>query len=165
MRLLSSLPVIALAACASSSPEPDEPKMQELAGDSAEPKPAAEDPAPAPTSPAGSYRSAHTIMVVCDKPDWCKQEVTDTLELADTGDGALAAKIELVQANAHICTFENTVTRVGDRRWQWSAPDGEPSCVLTLDWKLSSVVITSDGCREFCGARAVLDASFDYPPR
>lgn len=117
-----------------------------------------------PSTPAGSYRYPHTVMVVCDDPNWCEEEVTDSLDIEARFDGAIEVKIELVQANAHMCSFEGTLGRSNEREWEWRAPDGEEECHLSLRWRSDAISVSSEGCRDFCGARAHLEGEFSYPP-
>jgi hypothetical protein len=111
----------------------------------------------------GTYVSPHTVMVVCDDPDWCEQQVEDTMRVTASRDDTASVFIELVQANAHSCTFEGTLGRASEDTWKWKAPLGEPECVLTLVAG-DDITITSEGCREYCGARASLDATFPRMP-
>src|SRR5207249_11412585 len=77
---------------------------------------------------AGSYRTHHSIEMVCDPPGTgleCEQWVDDTMELTQGPDGAVHASVELVETNAHSCTFEGDLAPAGDRRWTFDAPEGE----------------------------------------
>ena len=85
--------------------------------------------------------------------------------------GGLAITVELIQTNAHTCGFEGTLapstsTVPGTCVWRYQAvvPDGEDAeaeaCTLALAADATSITLTSEGCREYCGARAHLDASF-----
>ncbi|MEZ4366907.1 MAG: hypothetical protein R2939_11530 [Kofleriaceae bacterium] len=116
----------------------------------------------------GKYVWAHEVMVVCDGPEgWCPEETADVMLLTEQDDG-LQLEIELVQTNAHTCTFSGLVTPVEPGRvWQYRSPKDamEEPCELTLTHTGSSLQITSEGCRDFCGARATLDATFDVEGR
>ena len=102
-------------------------------------------------------------MVVSDDPDWCEQEVKDSLTIEPAKDAGVTIAVELVQANAHICTFEGTLAKAGDQVWEWRATDGEAACHLQLRWGLDTLKLSSEGCRDYCGARASLEATFSYP--
>ncbi len=170
---------LALAACGGPATPPGAPPSNR----------AATTAAPAPPV-FGSYRAPHEIMVVCDVGDdgWCPEEVMDTMEVRDAGRGALAVTIELVQTNAHTCTFEGTLApdpQAPGARWIYDGAGGggggddghdaetdavgdgeldEWPCRLVLEHEPRSVRISSDGCRLYCGARATLDAVFSFPP-
>ena len=110
--------------------------------------------------------------MVCDGDEgWCPEKDEDVLEIRAAAEGALAITVELVQTNAHTCGFEGTLvpstsTVPGTRVWRYQAvvPDGADAdaeaCTLDLAADATSITLTSDGCREYCGARAHLDASF-----
>jgi len=114
------------------------------------------------TVPVGDYARKHTIWMVCDSPDGCEEEVSDSLRIATSTDGAIDIRIELVGANAHICTFEGVLGRVADRAWQYRAPASEAECLLDLEWTETELVVSSEGCRDYCGVRAYLDAKFPF---
>jgi len=165
--LASSFAVAGLwGACGGADTPAGKPNLAALAAESAtDPAAAPESAAPAaPTAPIGSYRASHTVMVVCDDPDWCEEEVSDSLEIRSTSDGGLDVSIELVQTNDHMCSFEGILRRKSEREWEWQAPEGDPECHLWLRWRADSLAVSSQGCREFCGARASLEAEFSYPP-
>ena len=125
----------------------------------------------------GTYREPHEIKMVCDGDEgWCDEKVEDVLEIRAAADGALAITVELVQTNAHTCGFEGTLapstsTVPGTRVWRFQrvlAEGDDPeadACALDLAADASSIPLTSEGCREYCGARAHLDARFPRAAR
>jgi len=126
------------------------------------------DAAPAVPQPVtGTYINTHTIHVVCQNPDWCEEEVDDVMRIREVN-GGLELRVELVQANAHTCTFENVVNEVetpeAGRRWRFEIKEESNECVLTLDHKDGSLSLNSEGCRYYCGARAHLMATFSDEP-
>lgn len=138
------------------------------------PPPAIEPPAPNPAvrSIDGEYVARHEIQLVCDgEPDgWCMEQVEDTMTIRERANNGIAVALELVRTNAHTCSFEGALERTLDgegstRRWQFQAEDEEFPCSLVLEQARGRVTIRADGCREYCGARASLDAEFDFPPR
>jgi hypothetical protein len=142
-----------LAACGSSAPAPSEPI------ENRDPSPPE---APAP-SVVGSYQASHDIEVVCSDPSgWCTEHVADTLIVRDAGDGALDVEIELIQTNAHSCSFSGTLALVEPGVWRFhsdeDAEDG--ACTLTLTAIATELTIAAEGCRYYCGMRASLDATF-----
>ena len=143
-----------LAACSSPSPQPAPPVQETVETESYSTEEHSE-------SLSGSFVNEHTVMVVCDKPDWCEETVTDRLNVTSNGD-QIEVEIELVQANAHTCTFEGTLEPAGTRTWRWQAPaDSEDGpCDLELQWGEGEIKISSEGCRHYCGARARLEAIF-----
>ncbi len=114
--------------------------------------------APGRVDLSGTYSSEHEVTYVCDKPDWCTQKVTDGLSVEQLP-GKLKVKIELVQANYHVCNWEGEMTEGSGDRWEFS----EPECELVLQVSPDTLSITSEGCREYCGARAYLQAKFPRP--
>lgn len=125
---------------------------------------------------SGHYRSAHEIRMVCDGDQrqdadgWCKETVEDTLRVRELANGSIEVAIELVSTNAHTCSFEGTLERTLDsqsaRRWRFDAEnDEEFPCSLVVEHARGKLTVTSEGCREYCGARATLDAVFDVRPR
>jgi len=154
-----ALAAVALAACAPPPPAP--PVIGSTGG---EPAPAS---APLPP-PRGTYYQPHTIEMVCDQPDWCEEEVTDALTARPIAGGRLAVTIELVQTNAHTCTFEQELEPVpGDRRrWRFHAGEDhdEGPCDLVVIREPDRIDVESEGCRYYCGARAYLEASFPATP-
>jgi hypothetical protein len=116
------------------------------------------------------YCEMHEVPVVCDHPppgdDMCPEEGEDTLELRELRTGKLAVEIELVRTNGHTCTFEGELTYMGSsepgiERWSSSESTDEVECTLELLKRADAIEISSTGCREYCGARASLDARFD----
>ena len=101
--------------------------------------------------------------MVCDGGDWCEETVTDVLDVQKAA-GGLMVRIELVQTNAHTCTFEGELEPSGDRAWSHRAKAGEEPCELTLTWREPELSIRSEGCRDYCGARASLFADFVREP-
>lgn len=162
MRTLAWLGLPLLVAACDAPPEPSvEQPEPALAKRDLSSAPAPPEPTPI-ERPLGSYRHEHTVMVVCEDPDWCPQQVTDTLEIAAADDGAIAIEVQLVQANGHNCHFRDTLTPAGERLWEWRAAEGKPECHLQLRWEPESLKLSSEGCRDFCGMRAHLDAEFPY---
>lgn len=161
-----ALLAVALAAC-TSSPAPIAPGAT----------PPGPPPAAASPSPVGTYVASHTARMVCDEDGgWCDQNVEDNLEIRAAPGGALAIAVELVQDNAHTCGFEGTLvpstsTVPGTRVWRYQAvvPDGEDAeaeaCTLDLAATATSITLSAEGCREYCGVRAHLDAEFSRPAR
>jgi len=132
-------------------------------------------PPPAAASPSlvGTYQASHTARMVCDGDEgWCDEMVEDNLEVRAAPEGALAITVELVQDNGHSCSFEGTLapsssTVPGTRVWRFQAviPEGgdadADACTLDLAASATTITLTSDGCREYCGVRAQLDAEFE----
>lgn len=121
----------------------------------------------------GAYRNRHEIMVVCgDNPDgWCAEIVTDSLVIQEGDAGGVYVAIGLVQTNAHSCTYEGAMTARDpaelppgvDEAWRVVEPaddDGEGGCTLDLTRTGADLMVTSEGCRDYCGTRASLFASF-----
>lgn len=163
------LPVFVLLCGCSGAQEPaPSPALGELAKEGTE---STEKPTEAPKATKekplyGSFESAHTVMVVCEKPDWCETKVTDTLKISEAADGRLELAIGLVQANAHTCTFEGRLDPVSADEWEYRTPEpaGERgACHLRLTRKDRQLLVRSTGCREYCGARASLHADFEIP--
>ena len=155
-RLTGLAGLVVLVSCSSTpkpapTPGPDEPNIA----------PADAGPKKLPLS--GTYLREHTVPVVCDKPDWCDQPVIDVLRISEGARGALDVRIELVQTNAHTCTFEGRLTETGPAQWEY-AKDGEYPCKVTFTVKANQLSFESEGCREYCGARAHLMGSFEHPP-
>ena len=162
--LLACLP--AVLAC-SSTPAPVTP------GSTASGPPSAA----ASPSLVGTYTASHTARMVCDEEGgWCDEKVGDNLEIRAAPAGALAISVELVQDNAHTCTFEGTLapsasTAAGTRTWRYQRvlADGDDAeadaCTLDLAADATSITLTSEGCREYCGVRAQLDARFPRAAR
>ena len=165
MRRALLVAVLAVLAC-SSPPAPVAPVT---------PPPAT--PRAARPALAGTYREPHEIKMVCDGDEgWCDEKVEDVLEIRAAADGALAITVELVQTNAHTCGFEGTLvpstsTVPGTRVWRFQRvlADGDDAeaeaCTLDLAADASSITLTSEGCREYCGMRAHLDARFPRTAR
>jgi hypothetical protein len=110
---------------------------------------------------AGWYTTPHEIMHVCDAPDWCTAEVTDGLFIEDHAEGITVA-IELVQANFHICEWRGLMVARPDRHsWVFAETD----CELILDLHGDTLKVKSEGCRDYCGARAYLEAEFSRSSR
>lgn len=164
----SLLPGLALALAAAACARPSAPTA---APPSNTPAPAVAD-APVAAAMTGSYSAPHAVMMVCDGGDdgWCEEQVADSMEVREAGDGRLAVTIELVQTNAHTCSFEGVLTPdpaapAPARRWSFRSDDpDEGPCSLQLEQSGAEVRLLSDGCRYYCGARAVLDAVFPFPP-
>ncbi len=106
--------------------------------------------------PLGWYSTKHEVTHVCDEPDWCVQEVTDGLFVA-SHEAGLMVDVELVQTNFHTCTWSGVMKPTGDQR-SWGFAEGD--CEIALELKGNSLILRSDGCREYCGARAHLEAEF-----
>lgn len=131
----------------------------------------------ASTSLTGVYRDDHEIAVVCsESPDgWCNERVTDSLILRQRDDGALLVAIDLTQTNAHSCSFSGVMLPVSpaelddgvDAQWRFAqaGADEDAGCLAHLTLDGPQLTVTADGCREFCGARASLDASFAVATR
>ena len=151
--------VVLVAACGGSAPAPVAPPSNTPVGDV--------DP---PVAMAGSYSAPHTIMMVCEGGDdgWCEESVADTMTVTEVGRERLEVAIELVQTNAHTCTFAGTLTldpAASTRRWTHHSVDElEGTCDLTLEQIGAELRLRSEGCRYYGGARASLDATFPYPP-
>jgi hypothetical protein len=109
----------------------------------------------------GRYFQAHEVQHVCDSPDWCVAEVEDSLVLESRG-ARVSARIELVQTNYHLCTWEGELVRGGDGK-SWESV--QPECTVSLRLEERALELTSEGCREHCGARAHLIASFPRDSR
>jgi hypothetical protein len=116
---------------------------------------------------AGDYRAAHVIRVVCDggTDGWCDENVEDHMTIHDSDAGSIAVTIELIQTNAHTCTFDGTLRSAPahashTRRWTFDGHDDEGACSLVIEQSTSKVMISSEGCRYYCGMRASLDAVF-----
>jgi hypothetical protein len=161
--MLRTSMALGLIAC-SSPPAPRDP----------EPSPPV-DAAPVDAEPfslPGEYSNQHTIMVVCDQPDWCEQEVSDRLAIRDAGAGApgveaIDVEIELVQTNAHTCGFQGKLQKVlgaEPARYVHESAEGDDDhpCVLTLTLGPTELELGSEGCRYHCGARAYLETTFSY---
>jgi hypothetical protein len=121
--------------------------------------------APPPERPvlglSGRYQANHEVMEVCDAPDGCTAEVTDSLVLETNADRA-KARIELVQTNLHTCNWEGELRRGADpNRWESVEPDCSVSVIVERD----TLRLESDGCRDYCGARAYLSAEFPRSSR
>ena len=101
------------------------------------------------------YQLQHEVTYVCDEPDWCEDEVTDSLSIKQDGD-SLQVKIELVQTNYHTCHWEGRLTQTARDKWG-TAQDG---CSVELTIQTDKLSVTSDGCRDYCGARAYLEEVF-----
>lgn len=109
----------------------------------------------------GKYVEPHVVMVVCENPDWCEEEANDVLTVKHLPGEAIAVGIELIQANAHMCTFEGTLAASGPGTWSWTEPNAdEDPCTVTLSVVADAIVVDSEGCRAYCGARASLMARF-----
>ena len=125
--------------------------------------------AAAPAAPlTGRYSTTHTVYIVCNEdPDGCPEEVQDTLDIKEDTGNSIQVVIELVQANAHSCSFEGRLTKSDEGKWGFSHPadseDGECSLELRIDQ--GSFIVDSEGCRHYCGARAQLFASFNLDSR
>jgi hypothetical protein len=160
--MLRLLLLALLAACGGSSPAPRTAVISNT--------PTGEPP-DAPRPIAGAYSAPHTIQLVCHESDegWCEEEVSDEMTIRDAGGGRIDVAIELVQTNAHTCTFEGTLApdpaaAPADRRWTFSSNDDvEGPCKVTLTAGADGVELDSEGCRYYCGARAHLASSFPYP--
>jgi len=159
MRLVSML--ACLAACGGAGAPPPTTPVSNVA-----PRPSA------PDSPiAGDYKTTHTVMVVCDSnaDGWCEQPVDDRMTIREGADGKIAVVIEVVQTNAHSCTFENELVAApspgnGVRRWAFHDASDLGPCDLTLDRTDKEFKVDSEGCRYYCGARASLVATFAATP-
>jgi hypothetical protein len=152
----------AFGACGATSPPPRAAAIANTSGEG--------DTVPPLT---GAYHDRHEIMVVCgDNPDgWCAEMVSDSLILREGDAGGVYVAIGVLQTNAHSCTFEGELTARDpaelpagvDEAWRVVEPardDGDGGCTLDLARTGAELVITSEGCRDYCGARASLDASF-----
>jgi len=148
--------------CAPSTPPSTPTVTAPLLAKTAQSKPAQRSGDLLPKRPIGTYARQHRVMVVCRNPDWCEQEVTDKLIVTTAPGQAIDVSIDLVQANAHTCTFRGRLANVATDEWRWQAPASEPPCQLRLSWRDVELRVSSDGCRQFCGARASLDATFAY---
>ena len=98
------------------------------------------------------------MWIVCDSdPDGCEQEVADRLTISGSGDN-IEVDIELVQANAHTCTFKNTLTggTGTPQKWTFQSADGDEGhpCKVTLTAGPTELELTSEGCRYYCGRPA-----------
>ncbi|HUQ03395.1 MAG TPA: hypothetical protein VM261_12920 [Kofleriaceae bacterium] len=148
-----------VAACGASAPSPSSPPSNSPVG-LVEP----------PVAMAGSYSAPHTVMMVCEGGDdgWCEESVADTMTVTEHGRDRLDVSIELVQTNAHTCTFAGTLTldpASSARRWTHHSVDElDGTCDLSLEQSGAELRLQSEGCRYYCGARASLDATFPYPP-
>ena len=83
--------------------------------------------------------------------------------VGDAGDGKLAVEIELNQDNGYSCSFRGTLQPVpgAPAQWRFHDPsDPEEPCTLTLTASADRISLQSDGCRDYCGARASLEAEF-----
>jgi hypothetical protein len=128
-----------------------------------------------PVSLTGTYRTPHSVWVVCQSEqqddDGCEDEAEDVLRLDEQPGGRLHAVIDVTRANHHTCSFEGTLepaapTTPGERRWTFDQPGGEADdgpCRLALVHRDQAIEITAEGCRYYCGMRATLDATFAYP--
>lgn len=124
------------------------------------------------SSLAGEYRRSHMISVICDGgvDGWCDAGAEDVLTIQDTRRGAIAVQVELMQTNAHSCTFEGELAPVrspppGVQQWVFDHEDEVGPCTLTLEKRGSEIAISSESCRYYCGARASLDATFALTDR
>ncbi len=108
--------------------------------------------------------------MVCDQPppgeDMCIEQAEDTLSVRRVSPGTLAVTIELVQTNGHTCTFDEKLrhaktSQPDSQRWTFSSSDEDSPCTLDLVEQGGHISISSNGCRDYCGVRATLDAQFD----
>lgn len=107
----------------------------------------------------GSYVQSHVAFNECDEPDMCEVQVSDTLTIAESADGALDVAIEVTQDNGHSCSFTGILAELGQGHWGWS--DETQTCQVELKFHEGEFNLMSDGCREtYCGARAHLQGSF-----
>jgi hypothetical protein len=117
---------------------------------------------------AGDYTTEHAIAMVCEPPGQgleCEETVSDRMQLTEMPGGVLHARIELLQTNAHSCTFDGDLVPAGDRHWTFDEPAGEEGpCHVDLFQRDARLELTSEGCRYYCGARATLEGAFAYPP-
>jgi hypothetical protein len=149
-----------VAACSGSATAPELATVL-LPSSSAASRPSALALARLPADWSGWYSAPHEVSHVCDNPDWCVQEVSDSLRLAQQGND-LQVEIELVQTNFHTCTWHGAMTSGPvEGRWEYS----EPECALVLELKGNLFRLSSEGCREYCGARAYLSAEFAVASR
>ncbi len=158
----SRLVALLALCCTCSKPvePPVAPTLEEVAAPAAQPATATPN-----DSLVGTYLDSHMIGAVCDSSEMCEETVTDTLRIqSDDETKTISVEVELVQANFHTCTFENTLRTIGPRRWKFSESTPDSNCHVSLSRDDKSVTITSQGCREYCGARASLDAEFSFPP-
>lgn len=108
-----------------------------------------------PADWTGWYSASHSVSHVCDSPEWCTQEVSDSLRITQQGED-LSVEIELVQTNFHTCNWQGVMKQEMEGRWEFS----EPECALMLELKGNLFRLSADGCREYCGARAYLSGDF-----
>jgi hypothetical protein len=116
------------------------------------------------------YCEQHEVPIVCDSPppgeDMCPEEAEDVLELRSLHNGKLAVAISLMRTNGHTCTFDGELSRArtsepGTERWTFSESNEDSDCTVELVKGETAIDITSTGCRDYCGVRAILDARFD----
>lgn len=118
------------------------------------------EPEPAEDRYSGVYTATHEVTYVCESPDWCTGEVTDRLTL-EAVEGGLAVEVELTQANYHVCNWRG---RMIHRQKQGGWVFEEADCRLELTATDEELRLRSEGCRDYCGARASLHADFPRPP-
>ncbi len=145
---------LSIAACSSSAPTAEQATV-ELPTVSATSRPSAVTLPRLPADWTGWYSASHSVSHVCDNPDWCEQEVSDSLRVTQQGED-LSVEIELVQTNFHTCNWQGVMKQEMEGRWEFS----EPECALMLELKGNLFRLSSDGCREHCGARAYLSGDF-----
>ncbi|MEZ4222952.1 MAG: hypothetical protein R3B13_18560 [Polyangiaceae bacterium] len=115
----------------------------------------------APPSPnrnariAGEYRVEHEVSYNCDLPEWCTGPVTNSLTVKQERDD-IVVEIQLVHTNMHTCTWQGTLSARAQDRYEFSEPD----CDLSLTVTPTTLQLRSEGCREYCGARAYLEGDF-----
>ena len=162
-----ALPLLALAcspAAGTGSPSaaqsPTRPVVTISAPESTDAPPAPELPTAKREPLSGLYLREHEVTYVCEEPDWCRAKVTDTLRIDETP-SEFGVRVELVQTNHHICTWQGRLNRSRQDLWEHH----EENCELELQVTATEITITSVGCREYCGARAHFEATFDRASR
>ncbi len=119
--------------------------------------------APADTSalPLGEFRSSHPVFESRENPDGCETKVDDVLTIAAKGEGRIDVSLETYADFDHECSFKGELQKVDETHWTGLHEDQEEgACTLSLHYQGDQILVSSEECRGWCGARASMDGSY-----
>jgi hypothetical protein len=109
----------------------------------------------------GQFIHKHKVEVNCDESEPCIEEVRDTLSIAKGPGDALLVDFELMGSDDHSCSFQGELKKIEETLWSFTQADpAEKACLLEFRFQKDQVAISSDSCREHCGAYASMYGTF-----
>jgi hypothetical protein len=109
---------------------------------------------------ADAAAKSETHALTCNKHEKCG---LGELTFEERADGSLGAKIGVTGGGEHECIFEGVLVADPAKpsaHWTYDDVNDGPPCHIDLTRGTRTFTLTSEGCRYYCGARAVLTGEF-----